>query len=369
LQSFTQINMKVHHSFTKKIVVFLLLISQCFLLFGNNNIEKLIKELKLSNSDMERMIIYGKLSDRIRYKDTKQSIKYIKEAIVLAEKVGTENDKTNYQFKFGALKGINGDYAKAIEINTRILETRENISDSLQIEIHNIISLSSYGLGELHLAIKYGKKAILLGETFQKPSLSIPSIGCLAKINMDYDKYDEALAYFQKAKKEAIIHSRYIQEAYVNKDFAELHLYRGENQQGIDAAKQAITIAQKYNLYVIENDALINLSRLYKKTNQLDKALIIIDDVINFVTEKRHTVLLIKAMISKSAILSQMDRKEEALSLALSTLKEAEEKKLNKEVIQIHESIARLYGKKEDFKNAFVHQNKAEKLNSSQSPK
>ena len=354
--------MKFYFPLSLKILVCFILTFHCFFSYGNNKIEDLKDELKRASNGYDKMQLCVKLSNQMRYEDTKQSIEYMEQAIKLVNDQGTATDNFNYQFKLGSLHIIDGNFAKGVEINTSILETSSILSDSLYLGIHNVIALGYHGLGEFHLAIKYGKKAIQLGESFQLSELAIPSIGCLAKINTNNGNYDEALAYFQKALQESIKKNRYIQKAYITKDLAELYFYRGESQLGIEAAQKSISTCKKYNLYIIENDALINLSWLYRQTNQLDKALSVINKVIDFLSEKKHAPLLIKAKDSKALILSQMDKMEEALDLALNTLAFAKEKKLQKQVIQSNETIAKLYGKKEDYKNAYYYQNEARQI-------
>ena len=217
-------------------------------------------------------------------------------------------------------------------------------------------------MGELHLAVKYGQKAIQIGEDTNLSQLSIPAIGCFAKINMDNENYDESLHYFHKALQASNKNNRYIQRAYINKELAELYFYRNEFQLGMQAAQKAISISQKHNLYIIENEAMINLSWLYRATNQLDKALNTVNQVIDFLNEKKHAPLIIKAKISKALILCDKGQLDEAMALTNNTLVFAKENKFQKQIIQLNNSIAKLYGKKENYKNAFIYQQKAEQL-------
>jgi len=146
------------------------------------------------------------------------------------------------------------------------------------------------------------------------------------------------------------------------KDLAELYFYRKEYNQGIEVVQKSISISKKHNLNVIENDALINLSWLLRVTNQLDKALGTVNLVIKNLEEKKHVNLLLRAKKSKASILSKLNRIDEAIDLTHQVMIVTQQHNLQKQSIQFHNCLAKFYGKKEDFKTAFYHQNKAKQI-------
>lgn len=81
-------------------LIFILFFFHSILSFANfQTSNDLISKLAETNDPQVKMKIYAQLSGKMRYKKTKQSIKYIENAIELANKVGTEKEKIKYQRK------------------------------------------------------------------------------------------------------------------------------------------------------------------------------------------------------------------------------------------------------------------------------
>ncbi|MEM6966249.1 MAG: PAS domain S-box protein [Bacteroidota bacterium] len=323
---------------------------------------QLLSQIENSDDDQEKLLLFEQLAAKNQFTDNEKSIFYAQKAYDLAARIAPPHRQAYYLNRVAVNHLLAGDYLKSIQIQNEILTNFDSIGDSLYVEIHNSLGFSYHALGELNIAVQYGKKVMRLSQELDWDFLSLPALGILAKVNMDIGDYDSALSYFTQAAKKAQFYNQPNHYCYVHKDLTQLYELRGELPLAMDAAKKAIKTAKENNFKLIESDVRINLSNIYRKKSQYQKAIAEAQRAIADLEEIGSSIYTFKAYRSIVQIKLDLQDTDGALLIALENVEQALAQGNKKEAINFYQLLSQIYERKKDFKNALKYQNKAEEL-------
>lgn len=130
-------------------------------------------------------------------------------------------------------------------------------------------------------------------------------------------------------------------------------LPKSEIKEIIKLLKKASNIYRELNDQMNRSTAMSNLAIFYKRTNQLDSALITIDSAINILEEKFNEKGFIHSYYVKSQIFLAMNRHVDALFWADKAWKTAQELKDNYTYFNLTNLLAIIYSKMGNYKLAY----------------
>lgn len=338
--------------------IFLILFQVCL---GQNQ-QQILSQIEHSDDDHEKMILFEQLTSINQFTDNERSIFYAQRAYEIATRIATPQQQAYYLNRVAVNNGLGGNYLKSIQVQNEILNKFPSISDSLYVEIHNALGYSYHALGELNLAVQYGRKALRLSQELDWDFLSLPALGILAKVNMDIGAYDDALSYFTQAAEKAIFYDQPHHFCYIQKDLTELYQLRDELPLALEAAKKAIGVAKENNLKLIESDVRINLSTIYRKQSQYQKAILEAKGAIADLENIGSNQYILKAY--KSIIETKLDLQDidGALLIGLENMEKALDQNNNKAALNFYQLLSQIYERKKDYRSAFIYKSKADEL-------
>ena len=188
-------------------VVCLFLMASLPVLSQNTKIDSLKTIVETEAKDAAMVsTLNGLSSELVQIEELDEAIRYGKEAIVLAEKLGYEKGKAYALKNIGLAEYYQGNYDKVFEFWTKSLKEFESIADTLGIaNMSSNLGVVYYDQGGYVKALDYYLKSLSYSEKLNDPfriTTALVNIGGVYAQMKDYEKalssYQRMVPYFEK---------------------------------------------------------------------------------------------------------------------------------------------------------------------------
>jgi len=177
----------------KRISYILFLCSFPFLAFTQQNkIDSLLSVLKTVKEDTNKVNLLNMISKELNTSNPEQATQYVKQAILLSDKIKFERGKGNSYRIMGIIYYNVGKYKDALENYFKALEISEKNKDKKSTaNCHNNIANAYYELGDYKKAIENHQEALKLRKEIGDKNgvaMSLNNIGNTYQAQGDYNK-------------------------------------------------------------------------------------------------------------------------------------------------------------------------------------
>jgi len=226
--------------------------------------------LKGELSDSLKVQYLLQLSDLIAEKNIIEPRKINLQTLSVLNKMpGTHHNLTNKALvydKLGVIERKSSNISRALEYYFKSLDIKEQINDSINIgrSYHNIAMVFRFQK-EYNKATQYFRKAINYRKKHNDNRTLATSLNMYGIILAKQKQTDSALYYYNLAKN---LYTEKLDIALVNDNIAVMYTKAKELKKAKDIYIENIDIYRKSNANYKLSKILINLSRIYRNTNQ-----------------------------------------------------------------------------------------------------
>ncbi|MEL6850940.1 MAG: PAS domain-containing protein, partial [Bacteroidota bacterium] len=236
--------------------------------------KQLLKQLNQAETDLEKMDIYGMLSQFYYYQNTQKAQTYAQLAYDIASEVSDSSDQAYYLTQRGGCLLIEGAFVAALYPLRKAQAIASSLEDTVEIRILTFLGIAYQNLYEPKKAISYFEKAIVLSETYDNPRSRVPAMGCLSNLHLNRGAYHKSFPILRETLKLSKELNMTNQLAYNYKDLAFLYLRTGKLDSAYIHARQAVSLTAKdEKLSYIRSVSFQNLSKVFLARSQYDSAL------------------------------------------------------------------------------------------------
>ncbi len=163
-------------------------------------LELLNEKLKTAKEDTNKVSILKSISFQYNTIDPELGIKYGKESLKLAEKLGWQKGIAESYNSIGGNLFALGDFDEALDYFKKALKMNEDFKDSLNIS-NNLSNIGNiyYNLSNYSIALNYYQKALKIDVEIGEKEGEADNNGNIGNIYSDLRNYKSALKYYRKA--------------------------------------------------------------------------------------------------------------------------------------------------------------------------
>lgn len=270
-----QDSMKVHFKLIT-ILFFNLCLSQTSTL-SEYDIRSLLEK---EQNDSTRVKLLLELSDMIDEQNIIEPKKLSLEALNVLNRIPKNSFSLKYLAltydKLGVIERKASNYNKSLTYYFKALKIKEEINDSINLgrSYHNIAMIFRYQK-DYAKAREYFSKAILLRRKLNDKEKLATSINMYGIILAKQGKKDSALYHYNLAKK---LYHQKLDKASVNTNVAVMYAREKEFDRAKKIYLENIALFKTEKVYYKLSNALLSLSRIYRKTNQPNIAFDLIEE-------------------------------------------------------------------------------------------
>ncbi|CAG0996493.1 MAG: tetratricopeptide repeat protein [Bacteroidetes bacterium] len=337
-------------------LVFFYLLASCstLLLANTTKRDSLIQKLNKSKQDTIRVNILNEIGEITSRTDLNTKLKYTKEALGLAEKLGFANGiaracigMSNYYAILGVTDSNEIYLLKAEKILLKI-KNKSGLA-----KVYGNIGALNYGLGNLEKSLSYFQKASSYFEqTNDKANLAKAHI-LIASILQGINNFKDAMIHLQSAEiiNKELNNEIGLVETYLN--IGIIHKKRLSLDTALTYYNKALVFAEKKDDKFYLAKLYNNIGNVYLEKNDFKTAISYYDKSIPLRHEMNDWSGLNITYSNLALIYSDMGKYDQAINL----LKKCEEislKEKDKRALMVtYKVFSETYSGKKDFKNAF----------------
>lgn len=233
------------------------------------------EKLKTKLTDSTRVNLLIDLSNSIDDKNIIEPKKVVLKALTILKEMPSSSFKLRTTAiiydKLGVIERKSSNYNKALNYYFKALKIKEQTKDSTNLgrSFHNIAMVFRYQKDYVK-ASEYFSKAILLRKRLNNKEKLATSINMYGIILAKQGKKDSALYHYNLAKK---LYTQKLDKAFVNTNIAVMHVREKEFDIAKKIYLENIALFKTEKAYYKLSNALISLSRIYRKTNEHQMAI------------------------------------------------------------------------------------------------
>ncbi|MEY4902434.1 MAG: hypothetical protein RLZZ292_249 [Bacteroidota bacterium] len=244
--------------------------------------------------------------------DYPKALEFYQKTLILHENTGNKTGQANSFGNIGNIYNDLHDYPKAIEFYQKSLEISEKSSNNANIAgiLVNLGNVYTQ-LGNYPKALEYKQKALTLNEKIGNKGRIANNLSNLGNVYTQLGEYEKALIFHQKA---LIINENLQDKKGIATNYSGISLVYSQEKNTILAkqyAQKARDLAHRISHWSTESEALLQLSKIYETSNQMDSAYfayqqyIVLRDTIDNVEKQKQ--------ITKKTLQFEFNKKEEHL--------------------------------------------------------
>lgn len=203
-----------------------------------------------------------------------EKIKYLEEALLLAEKINFEKEVDQCAMETGSIYFLNGKSAKALEYFFKVLRIREEKQDTADLAlIYNSIGAAYSDMREYPKALQYyfkslelrqkQKDIVAIGQTLNNIGLVYHGLNDTANAFLFYNK---AIKAYGEGKSEEGV-------ATVLNNMGVLYASTGMNNKALELFNKSLNIKRKINFRYGIPLSLLSIARSYQRTGRIKEAI------------------------------------------------------------------------------------------------
>jgi serine phosphatase RsbU (regulator of sigma subunit) len=250
---------------TKNIIFYTLLI----LLFAHSLLAQdelggLVKKLATA-SEVDKIDILNKLSEKYREKDLEKSISYANEAITLAEKNQKLDKVALAQINKGVAYRSKGDSKPALEYFLKALVAAEKIGDlNIQADALHKIGVTYLFQKDFYSALKFAEKEEIIWKQIKDDAGIASAANFLGLIYTNLKNYDLARKSLEESLKigQRTANNELIYKPLTN--LGDLYIRLGDAPKAIDYISQGLKVSEESGNQFGIATSLLNLGKAYK---------------------------------------------------------------------------------------------------------
>jgi len=311
-------------------------------------------------SEIDRLI------EKLFYEDIERATILSNKELELALKYNNHLAAGNAILNLGIIYDLQGAYDSALMKYDQALGLSETYDlVNFRGDVYNNLSITNAVLGNMEESVSYALKALSIFENMNDSSNMAKIFNNLGARYSEMEYFDEALEYYQKAAEinESLKDSSKLAYNYGNMGLLYYDLL--ENEKALNYFHKAIalqdTLHDKFNFSISLHNLALGYNRIgeYKKAMKYEKRAYALSQEIN------DELGIITSLNGMAAIYKE--KGEPLIALEYFHQSETIAKKIGARyyLINIYESMAGLYAKTNDFKNAFIYNQKFNTLKDS----
>ncbi|MEM6803369.1 MAG: ATP-binding protein [Bacteroidota bacterium] len=349
-------------SFKRKLCLYLLLLCNSYFLPAQDslNVERekaLLAELKITDSDNERLELYKHLVQLYRYQDAQLTLSYSERGIEVAKRLKDKHAAAHFYWLKGSGHARKRELKEALISYEASLRSNRGNWDTTYAFALNGLGTTYEAMDDHISARRVYNRVIELGDSLKNPFISTIGLGNLSNCYIEDGFATKAKAYLLKAKHLAHQHDLIKIKAFAYSDLALVYSQEHNYDSADFYIELAILTSDKNNSFpYIAAMAYLRSAQIHFEMDRFNKCLRMANKAINL-SEKSHShFTLAEASLIKLKTYKTLDDQNKALEWGYQIQELAKEAQISTIELQALDLMADIYYSQGDYKRAYKYQ-------------
>lgn len=245
-----------------------------------DSLRAILKQKDLS--PQQKVDVYNEIAFEYVFLSYDTSIKYLKEAEIIANKIKYDIGRAQSQNITGVILRLQGNYSKALEAHFEALKICEN-KDYLQGKANNYsnIGLVYSDKNDYEQALTYFQKALKIKRKLNDRRGIAFTLNDIGNVYFNKKEYVASMQSYEQAIsiRRKINDSQGTAGSY--NSIGRIYLTQGNYQEALSNLEKALSIGEKFDDHTVMSNTLNNIAEVYYRQNDYNEALNFFQKAIN----------------------------------------------------------------------------------------
>lgn len=319
-------------------------------------IDSLKTQLGKASTDSLRLTLLFELSKKYQYLDFAQAKSLLDEATELSEKLNLNWAKLEAYQQQSNLATIRGNFLSALKFDKAGLPLAIATKDSSKIaRANNFLGYDYVNLGEYDEAYYYFTESFRIARAIKDSLITSIALHNVGTVFKELGQYDIALDHIELASKLSNQINDIDGLAYTYYEIGDIYLRSKKYDESEKAFFDALSIARKRDINILEPDIISRIARLYLRKGEFQTAYTYYDSVEMLHAKTQNEYGLAEAILGKGRVSLKQKKFDEAANQILESLNIS--KRINARTLEIecYRTLSQLYEEREDYKSALAY--------------
>jgi signal transduction histidine kinase/tetratricopeptide (TPR) repeat protein len=328
--------------------------------------EEYKKKITETDNDSLKVHYLVGVAGNLSFQDFKESTKYLDEAEKIATGKNWNWAKALVFSNRGTLADTRGDYSNSLEFGNKSLELDLHGGDSAAICTSYINVGNAYTeLGQYEESYFYTQKAYQIADALNDTLSMAISMHNLAVLYSNLNRLDLALVHFKKAVELSAAANDDQGPTYNNHETGRAYLKAGDAKKALPLLMEALQGAKSLGLDDQLPKIYQSIAQSYSLSKDYKTCLLYSDSAITAYQMIGHEFGQAKSNLDKSRVYLAQGKFKEAAQLATTSLAKASALKAQVLEFECHKLLSECAEKQGDFKQALLHNKRAQQTRDS----
>ena len=331
-----------------------------------SKLDSLKNELASAGNDSIRIEVLSKLTAYLVYQDYSSSKKYADQALDLAIKNNWDWAKSIAYSRQGFLGNIRGDHRTALEYDTKNFQIVISGNDSSQLcVVYNDMGNDYLELGKYEEAYFYVTKSFEIAKNLKENVNAAIAMHNLAVLYSRLGRMDLALAHFEGSAKFSLEANDSEGAAFNSHELGNAYILAKDFPKAKSNLFTSLSLSTEMGISILTPRIYQSIGDLFSFTKDYARSIVYYDSAIQDYLKNENIFGVAEAGLGKGKVFLQQKKFKEAITLALGSLKTAEELKAQTLAIACFATLSQIAEMQGDYKIALAYNKSAQQTRDS----